>query len=176
MDKNKFYIGLIVFIVVFGGVIAIKSFSTKSALTVIGPDQTLPETVAPIVEEQPSETTNPTVSAHPLLNTTWVWQKTTYLNGTETIAPAGKFVITFKDDMTLSSTTDCNGIFSKFIIDDEILSIGPIGATEMACAGETLETLYTQELGRTASHVIKGKELRLILWKDAGVMVFNEAL
>ena len=172
MDKNKFYIALIVFIVIFGSIFAIKAFTSKSTLTVIEPGQGIEETVVPSDEVTDPAPVTSSENIHPLLGTQWVWIKTTYMNGADTVPRAGKFVITFGEDKMLNSTTDCNGLFSKFIVDDEILSIGPIGATKMACAGETLEAKYTQELGRATSHVIKGDELRINLYKDTGTMIF----
>jgi len=173
MDKNKFLIAIIVFIVVFGGIFAIKAFSPKDTLTVIEPGQILPETVDPSTEETDTTPMAPDVAKHPLLGTEWSWVKTTYLTGADTIPPAEKFVINFGDDKMLNSTTDCNSLFSKFILDGEILSIGPIGATKMACQGQTLEAKYTQELSRATSHVIKGDELRINLYKDTGTMIFS---
>ena len=172
MDKNKFYIAIIVFIVVFGSIFAIKAFTPKSTITVIDPEQSSEEIVVPPSEDTDPTPVTPSENTHPLLGTEWSWVKTTYLTGADTVPVAGKFVITFGNDKMLNSTTDCNSLFSKFIVDDEILSIGPIGATKMACSGETLEAKYTQELGRATSHVIKGDELRINLYKDTGTMIF----
>lgn len=112
---------------------------------------------------------------NPILGTKWKWQRTEFLNGTKT-APqdSGKFIIAFGEDKRMTSTTDCNNIFSPFVVDNEILSIGPIASTKMACAPGSLETEYTQELLRAVSHVIAGDELRVILVKDSGTMVFTK--
>jgi len=172
MDKNKFFIALIVFIVVFGSIYAAITLSNKTSLEVIDPQTISTDTQVVSQEEAPVAATSQTSAPDTLLGTEWGWSRTEYMNGSKTEAPAGKFVITFGADKTLSSTTDCNSLHSKFILDDEILSIGPIASTKMACSGETLEAQYTQELSRATSHVIKGNELRINLYKDTGTMVF----
>lgn len=134
----------------------------------------------PIVTgEIPATTTEPTVSTTPkentLLGTSWVWVKSTDPLESSTddiLAPEGKFVLTFNQDMTLTSTSDCNSIGGNFVVDGEVLSIGSLVATEMACANST-EGFYTKQLGRVASHVINGDELTLILIKDSGTMTFK---
>ena len=60
----------------------------------------------------------------------------------------------------------------RFTVNGEILSFGPFATTKMYCAG-SLEAEYARQLGLTASHIIQGPELRLILLKDAGTMVFT---
>lgn len=39
MDKNTFFIALIVFIVVFGGILLVKTFQEKPVLTIINNTQ-----------------------------------------------------------------------------------------------------------------------------------------
>jgi hypothetical protein len=39
MDKNKFFVAIIVFIVVFGGILAIKAFDDTPTITVINNSQ-----------------------------------------------------------------------------------------------------------------------------------------
>lgn len=108
----------------------------------------------------------------------WTWVYTvadSQVSPSTTTAPAGKFVITFGTDKQFSSTTDCNQLFGSFVLDGEVLSIGPIGATKMACIGDTLESVYVAELGRVASHTITyNDELHLHLVKDSGTMVFKK--
>lgn len=108
----------------------------------------------------------------------WTWAYTVadaQVSPSTTTAPAGKFVITFGTDKQFSSTTDCNQLFGSFVLDGELLSIGPIGATKMACAGNTLESVYIAELGRVVSHTITyNDELHLHLVKDSGTMVFKK--
>lgn len=102
----------------------------------------------------------------------WVWLGTEFINGTVTTAPSGRFVLSLGSDMRMASTTDCNQLSGGFVLDGEILSIGPIGATKMACMGDTLEGQYSEELSRVTSYSIVGSELRLNLIKDSGTMVF----
>ena len=130
-------------------------------------------TLPPVPENYMENYTSPTVRFGD-----WTWAYTvadSQVSPTTTTPPAGKFVITFGTDKQFSSTTDCNQLFGSFVLDGEVLSIGPIGATKMACIGDTLESVYVAELGRVASHTITyNDELHLHLLKDSGTMVFKK--
>jgi L-ascorbate metabolism protein UlaG (beta-lactamase superfamily)/heat shock protein HslJ len=103
----------------------------------------------------------------------WVWVRTILPNDEVMEAPVGgKFVLTFDEDGQLSSSTDCNYLSSGYVKDEEVLSIGPVGMTKMYCEGSK-DSAYAEQLGRAASHVIDGDELRIILVRDAGTMVFS---
>jgi len=130
----------------------------------------VPETPATSTPAAPEE------SSHPLLGKRWAWVRSTdpLVSSTTTIkAPEDKFIISFGTDKRFTSSTDCNGLSGGFIIDGEVLSVGPIASTKMACPGGTLEMTYAAELGRVASYVIVGEELRLNLIKDTGTMIFK---
>jgi|GEM_PF-3480274 len=178
MDKNKIFVAIIIFVVIFGGIVAVKAFREKPVVTVLennlptadeSPELPLEETAPePVPEEYPQTGKN-----NPLIGTSWEWVRTDYIAGTRTDAPKGRFVLSFDaTQQRLSSSTDCNSLASGYLIDGEVLSIGPIASTKMACMQPTFEEKYSQELGRTASYVIQGNELRLNLWKDTGTMIF----
>lgn len=137
---------------------------------------------APPNETTPSDTTKP-VTKNPIVGTEWSWNKTIFITGTTNpttgtgaavVPTAGAFVATFGTDMSFSSTTDCNSLKGKYIVDDEVLSIGPVAATEKACTGGTLESEYTKELSRVTSYTISGNELHVNLIKDTGTMIFTK--
>ncbi len=111
-------------------------------------------------------------SGNNLIGTKWSWVRTTYPNKAELKAPAGnKFVLTLKDDKTVSSTTDCNGLGGNYSMNGEVLTFSDFISTLRFCEGSP-EGQYSQDLRQTASYVISGNELRLNLNKDAGTMYF----
>jgi heat shock protein HslJ len=168
--NKKAWIALIVLIVIIGGIIIVGAMMRGTN------DQPAVEQQVPILNgtvAQPAPAA-PETQKNPILGTQWVWIKTTFLSGPATTAPAGKFMLKFNDDLTLSSTTDCNGISGKFIVDDEVLSVGPLASTLMACTSPTLEGEYSKELSRTTSYVIVGNELHINLARDTGTMIFTK--
>ncbi len=116
------------------------------------------------------------VGAPTLPGTMWNWIRTDndpFASSTQMVAPAGnEYVLTFRQGGTFNSTTDCNRIAGSYALNGEVVSLGSVSMTEMACP-DSLDTLYAAELGRVTSYVIDGDELRLILQQDSGVMIFE---
>ncbi len=114
-----------------------------------------------------------TSTATPLIGTEWVWQKTVLVAGKEIASnDPSRFALAFGSDKRFTSTSDCNRLSGGFIVDGEVLSIGPIAATKMYCGDAMLESEYSQELSRATSYIIEGDELRINLLKDSGTMIF----
>ncbi len=72
----------------------------------------------------------------------WVWTKTYNGTGPEAdninpIVPKvdGRFTIIFKEDGSLSGTTDCNGFGGNYTIESGIIKFGPMMSTLMYCEG-----------------------------------------
>ncbi len=104
----------------------------------------------------------------------WKWSSSIDSSG-KTVTPKNSddFVLTFTKEGKLSSTTDCNSLGGSFVKNGEVLSIGPLTSTLMACSGETFESEYASELASVVSYKIEGKILTLILIKDLGTMTFT---
>jgi copper homeostasis protein (lipoprotein) len=83
-----------------------------------------------------------------------------------------KFIINFTEEGRLSSTTDCNNIGGSFIKNEEMISIGQLVSTLMACEGDILESKYAEQLSLASSYTIKDNVLTINLVKDAGKMTF----
>jgi putative lipoprotein len=120
----------------------------------------------------------PVLPSVPILaGTSWVWQFTegdTVASSSRSDAPSGEqFVLTFTAD-NFNSTTDCNQLSGGYLQNNEALSLGPIAATKMACADETLEATYATALARVGSYTVTGGELRLMLLEGTGTMVFAQ--
>ena len=87
------------------------------------------------------------------------------------------FTLTFSEDGTFSSTTDCNSTFGQYTADDATgqLSFGQMASTLMACPGETLESTYTTQLSGAASYLVRDGNLYIALQFDSGIMEFAPA-
>lgn len=117
------------------------------------------------------------IPAHTLAGTTWEWIETGYSND-EIITPAdsGMFTVTFSNDMSFSSTTDCNTIGGSYTTNETNIDFGPLFATKKACLEETLETTYANMFGEVSSYMItEDGRLVLMLKYDTGSMIFNPA-
>lgn len=103
----------------------------------------------------------------------WVW-KDSVDAAKNTITPKdpSKFVITFTPEGRLNTTTDCNAVSGSFIKNEEMISIGSLVSTLMACEGEILESTYATELALASSYSVEGNILKINLVKDAGQMTF----
>ncbi|KND48803.1 MAG: hypothetical protein AB198_01125 [Parcubacteria bacterium C7867-003] len=121
-------------------------------------------------EKQGNSVTQP---ENVLENTEWEWDYTQILPGKKVVTPErGKFILFLKDGK-VTSTTDCNSMSGQYVKDGEVLSFTPFTSTKMYCAG-SLESEYSRQIGLTNSYTIAGNELRLILNRDAGIMVFKK--
>ncbi len=163
MQNKKLYAAIAIIILLMIGYFSFRTVKENPIVT----------GEIPATSTKPAASTTPTENT--LLGTKWTWVKSTdpLESSTDDIkAPEGKFVLTFYKDLTLTSTSDCNSIGGKYIVDGEVLSIGQLYATEMSCEN-SIELFYTKQLGRVASHVISGDELKLILIKDSGTMTFK---
>lgn len=123
----------------------------------------------------------PTNQSVQLIGNDFVWKYTegdTIEDTDSPITPTGEqFVLRFSEDGQFTSTTDCNQVSGGYVQDGEVLSLGPIVTTLMACDGEdSKESVYLAELGRVTSFSItENNQLRLNLLRDSGVMVFEAA-
>jgi heat shock protein HslJ len=116
----------------------------------------------------------PTTTIKTPEGTSWIWQYTTLLNGTKvTPEDTSKFMLTFSQDgKNITSTTDCNTIFSTYIRNGEVLSFAPFASTRMLCK-KSLESTYTDELTLATSYTIHNNVLTFMLNRDVGVMTFT---
>lgn len=124
--------------------------------------------------EQVATSTQPATGTPMLQGTKWQWVQTENAGGTVTKpADSSKFVLTFNDDESFVSTTDCNSLRGALVIDGEVVSMGQIASTKMFCEG-SVEAEYSQDLQLVGSRTIDGDTLTLIQLKDAGTMTFTK--
>lgn len=108
----------------------------------------------------------------------WSWVETQYVNDDIVVPAKGSdFIARFSAEGQFSSSTDCNAIGGSYELDGSNLSFGPMFATRMACANETLETEYTNMLNEVVSYMIDVHgNLVLMLRYDTGSMIFTPAV
>ncbi len=102
----------------------------------------------------------------------WVWHRTTYQDGSVAQAPIGTFVLTFSADGNVTSTTDCNQLSGSYVVNGEVLSFKPFAMTKKYCEGSK-DAVYAKDLSLATSYTIVDDELRIMMNRDVGVMVFT---
>lgn len=100
-----------------------------------------------------------TVTPSPLFGTSWAWVSATD-NGTTTTPKNDKFVLTFGEDMRVSSKTDCNNLMGTYKLDGSSFSFGPLAMTMMFCDGSQ-EGAYAALLAKVTGYSVNGNELKL---------------
>jgi heat shock protein HslJ len=156
---------------------------TISWLIAINRDKTNPETEIRL--PLPSESVPPSypVSESPveetpskgtLARTSWQWVRTS-IGADEFIVPLKpeSFVISFRSDGRVSSSTDCNRMFGPYSAkEDGTLSVGPLASTLMYCEGSQ-ESDYATGLQNSTAFTISPDGQQLILTTDTGIMEFK---
>lgn len=96
------------------------------------------------------------------------WNLTSFHSG-ETVSSliaGSEITAQFGDDGQVTGSAGCNSYFGSYFVDGETLTIGPLGATRMACADPEgvmqQETLYLSLLDAAAGYSIEGNTLTLI--------------
>lgn len=126
-----------------------------------------------LVEERREEEPVGTSTASTTLTSgRWVWKYTDLLDETRRESTNDAYKLSFHDDLTYESATDCNALSGTYVVDNEVLSLGQPAMTKMFCEGSE-EMAYVSELELTNSYVIEGNTLRLNLNRDFGTMVFS---
>ncbi|MCX6754337.1 MAG: META domain-containing protein [Candidatus Nomurabacteria bacterium] len=104
----------------------------------------------------------------------WEWMKTLYSDN-KLIIPLkqNKFSITFKNNNTFYTTTDCNSMSGEYTTNDNIINFSKMISTQMYCEGSQ-ETDFTKMLNETQSYLFTSKgELIFNLKFDSGSIFFK---
>ncbi|MEX1014756.1 MAG: META domain-containing protein, partial [Candidatus Paceibacterota bacterium] len=129
----------------------------------------------PIYEETESD------NAVSITSNEWRWQETNYLDSDPIRPFTPSFIVTFNDDESFSSTTDCNTVTGTYTAEESSISLGSLSSTEMFCEDnngfEILEEEYTSMMSKAFNYYISsGGILRIDLQEDnnpTGSMVFT---
>jgi len=124
------------------------------------------------VEQNFEGETNPDTAT--LFMQPWTWSKTIYNNDTEIVPnQTDAFTLTFKEDGSVSATTDCNSMSGAYEILDKYITIGPIMMTRMFCENSQ-EQEFAKILAETQSFFFTSKgELIFELKFDTGSVIFH---
>jgi heat shock protein HslJ len=112
-------------------------------------------------------------SASQITNKPWTWVKTQMNDGKVTTPnKPDAFTLTFKDDGTVSGTTDCNNFAGKYAIDGNKITFSQFASTMMACEGSQ-EQEFTKSLSQVDQYMMNGNNLVLQIKLDSGSMIFQ---
>lgn len=107
-------------------------------------------------------------------NRAWKWVDTKMSNGTTFVPKSSSaFTVTFKDDKTVSGTTDCNGFGGSYTVVDGKLVFGSLASTLMYC-NNSQETDFLKGITAVESYTLTtDNKLILQLKMDSGIMIFE---
>jgi len=111
-----------------------------------------------------------------IVNHKWTWIKTT--KGEQIITPNMKnaFVVNFNEDMSVYGSTDCNGFFGDFNLNEDNISFGPLASTMMYCEGSQ-ENVFVSDLQKVESLYFQDNDNLVLVLKDSeGEIEFQEKL
>ena len=157
VSKKVFILFSVAFLLVIAGYLAIKFNSQTEKEEINTPQKTEAET-----------------KVSPEINKSWSWQNTQLMDDT-LITPKDptKFVLTFNEDNTFDTSTDCNRGFGRYSLDGSKLQFLGIASTKMGCP-ESQELIYFKDLQEVESFMIEDDKLILQLKLDTGYMTFKE--
>ena len=84
------------------------------------------------------------------------------------------YTLTLNEDGNASIQADCNQVTWPYELDGNKLTFDTMGPSTLAmCPEDSLDTVYLQRLGETATYVTEDGKLFLNLKMDAGNMEFS---
>jgi heat shock protein HslJ len=110
-----------------------------------------------------------------LVGATWQWQEFQDSAGASNISVSDpdNYTLTLQEDGTAAIKADCNQVMWSYELDDSRLTFNTLGpSTLAACGDDSLDQVYLERLGNTATYVMADGKLHLNLRADAGNMVF----
>lgn len=113
-------------------------------------------------------------SSNPLPGTKWQWNYTQTPKETFTPNAPSSYTLEFKVG-TVTVQADCNTGSGKYTVKRNSIQLGPIAMSMRACAGETLDSRFLQQLSAARLFEIDGDKMRIDLFADSGNMHFSKA-
>lgn len=105
---------------------------------------------------------------------TWNWDKAITAEGEFIPKQKEAFTITFSDDGKVNGTTDCNGFFGEYQIEEyQGLSLSPLATTMMYCEGSE-EAVLTAYLASSTSYTFSSPEELVITLQDSSTLHFSK--
>jgi heat shock protein HslJ len=122
---------------------------------------------------QGEETSSDTQS---IIGITWQWDafKDSAGENDVDVANPENYTLTLNEDGNASIQADCNQVSWAYELEGNQLSFNTLGPSTLAmCPEDSLDTIYLQRLGETATYVTADGTLFLNLIADAGNMEFS---
>lgn len=114
-----------------------------------------------------------------LIDRNWALQSFGTRGGEKRLFPDTEISIEFSADGRFHGSGGCNGYFGSYKISpDGLLSISPVGSTQMACPEEILnqEINYFKALQSVSAFKVKSQVLQLFYENGVRVLNFNESI
>ncbi len=111
-----------------------------------------------------------------ITGTTWEWQafQDTADENNISVPDPANYTLTLNEDGTANIKADCNQVSWPYELDGSSLTFNTLGPSTLAfCPEGSLDTVYLQRLGETATYVTSEGQLFLNMKADAGNMVFS---
>jgi heat shock protein HslJ len=172
MNKTTWWVvGVIVAILIVLGVYSYSEQKNNPMAT------STDNSLTPSGDNSGNVSTQPSGGAQPasvsLGGTQWLWSYTFFADKTRTAPTDGsKFVLSFANNGTFTSTTDCNSLGGTYKAGASSLMFSKMTATLMGCPNSH-EGDYSSELAQTTSYTIAADQLFLNMGNRAGTMVFS---
>lgn len=107
------------------------------------------------------------------------WTLVRYYDGSvwRTPVPGSEITAAFSDDGRLNGSAGCNRYFASYEANGSGLTVGPVGSTEMYCAGTMgQETAYLRLLGNASSYTVGGDILTISDQNGRPILTFEKAV
>jgi heat shock protein HslJ len=111
-----------------------------------------------------------------IVGTTWQWEAFEDSAGENDVdvPDPENYTLTLNEDGSASIQADCNQVSWTYELEGNSLTFNTLGPSTLAfCGEESLDTLYLQRLGETATYVTADGQLFLNLKFDSGNMEFS---
>ncbi len=103
----------------------------------------------------------------------WQWVETIYNDGREVRPDGDDFVLTFNENGSMSSTTDCNGLSGQFNLrEGNEISFSEIAMTKMYCE-DSLEDEYLRTFNDASTYLFEDDNLVITIKYDSGSTIFE---
>lgn len=110
-----------------------------------------------------------------IIQSPWIWKKTTYGTWSEVIPKKEDFSIVFDENGLFNATTDCNKLNGMFIMSESgSVTFWKIASTKKWCP-ESQEKEFTNMLLEAETFVQTGSTLTFWLKTNSGSMVFEKS-
>lgn len=114
-------------------------------------------------------------SSEAVVGHTWEWMETTTPDGRIDVARPNRYTMRLNPNGEAQLRFDCNHGGSFYEISEGALSLGPLTATRVPCAGNSKGPVYMNQLGAVRGFFTDNGFLYLELQDDSGMMRFRRA-